>query len=80
MAIPRTRILVADDERNIRKNLALVLEAAGHTVVAAKDGDEALELCKQDHPDIAFVDLHMPKMAGLKVLAHIRALSPKTAW
>jgi len=79
MALPKTRILVADDERNIRKNLALVLEAMGHTVDEAKDGDEALDLCKQNHPDIAFVDLHMPKMEGLKVLAHIRALSPKTA-
>jgi len=79
MALPKARILVADDERNIRKNLALVLEAVGHTVDEAKDGDEALDLCKRNHPDIAFVDLHMPKMEGLKVLAHIRALSPNTA-
>jgi len=71
--------LVADDERNIRKNLARVLEAQGYQVDEAKDGDEALDLCKQSHPDIAFVDLHMPKMQGLDVLAHIRALSPKTA-
>jgi DNA-binding NtrC family response regulator len=73
------RILVADDERNIRKNLAMVLEAQGYQVDEAKDGDEALDLCKQNHPDIAFVDLQMPKMQGLEVLAHIRALSPKTA-
>jgi CheY-like chemotaxis protein len=73
------RVLVADDERNIRKNLAMVLEAQGYQVDEAKDGDEALDLCKQSHPDIAFVDLHMPKMLGLDVLAHIRALSPKTA-
>lgn len=79
MAVPKARILVADDERNIRKNLGLVLAAAGHAVDEAKDGDEALDLCKQNHPDIAFVDLHMPKMEGLKVLEHIRALSPKTA-
>ncbi|HVO95968.1 MAG TPA: response regulator [Terriglobales bacterium] len=79
MTVPNARILVADDERNIRKNLALVLEAAGHAVDQAQDGDEALELCKENHPDIAFVDLQMPKMEGLKVLAHIRALSPKTA-
>ena len=75
----KSRILVADDERNIRKNLAMVLEAAGYLVDVAKDGDEALDLCKNMHPDIAFVDLHMPKMAGLDVLANIRALSPKTA-
>lgn len=73
------RVLVADDERNIRKNLAMVLESQGYRVDEAKDGDEALNLCKQSHPDIAFVDLHMPKMQGLDVLAHIRALSPKTA-
>ena len=75
----KSRILVADDERNIRKNLAMVLEAAGYLVDVAKDGDEALDLCKNMHPDIAFVDLHMPKMAGLDVLANIRALSPKTS-
>lgn len=73
------RVLVADDERNIRKNLAMVLESQGYRVDEAKDGDDALDLCKQSHPDIAFVDLHMPKMQGLDVLAHIRALSPKTA-
>jgi DNA-binding NtrC family response regulator len=79
MTEPNTRILVADDERNIRKNLGMVLEAAGHQVDEARDGDEALELCKQKHPEIGFVDLHMPKMEGLEVLAHIRAISPKTA-
>ena len=63
MTESKSRILVADDERNIRKNFAMVLEAAGYLVDEAKDGDEALDLCKNNHPDIAFVDLHMPKMA-----------------
>jgi len=76
---PNARILVAADERNIRKNLAMVLESAGYQVDEARDGEEALTLCRQTHPDIAFVDLHMPKMAGLDVLAHFRTLSPKTA-
>lgn len=79
MTEPKPRILVADDERNIRKNLALILETAGYLVDEAKDGEEALELCKQSHPDIAFVDLHMPKMPGLEVLDLIKVLSPKTA-
>jgi DNA-binding response OmpR family regulator len=79
MTEPKPRILVADDERNIRKNLTLVLEAAGYMVDAAQDGDEALELCKQNHPDIAFVDLYMPKMPGLQVLDLMKVLSPKTA-
>jgi len=79
MTEPKPRILVADDERNVRKNLAMVLEAAGYHVDAAADGEEALELCKQNHPDIAFVDLRMPKMPGLQVLDHMKVLSPKTA-
>jgi DNA-binding NtrC family response regulator len=79
MTETKPRILVADDERNIRKNLVMVLEAGGYQVDEASDGEEAVTLCRQSHPDIAFVDLHMPKMEGLEVLAHFRTLSPKTA-
>jgi CheY-like chemotaxis protein len=79
MTETQPRILVVDDERNIRRNLTMVLEAAGYQVDEAGDGEEALESCKRSQPDIAFVDLHMAKMEGLEVLAHIKALSPKTA-
>ena len=79
MAEAKPHILVADDERNIRKNLAMVLEAAGYVVEQARDGEEALDMCRQSHPEIAFVDLHMPKIEGLEVLGRIRVLSPKTA-
>src|SRR5262249_1431347 len=79
MKDPGARILIADDERNIRKNLAMVLESAGYQVDEARDGEEALTVCRETHPDIAFVDLHMPKMEGLDVLAHFRTLSPNTA-
>jgi CheY-like chemotaxis protein len=43
MTEAKPRILIADDERNIRKNLALVLEAAGYLVEVAEDGDKALD-------------------------------------
>jgi DNA-binding NtrC family response regulator len=79
MTETKPRILVADDEPNIRKNLAMVLESGSYQVDEASDGEEALILCRQTHPDIAFVDLHMPKIEGLDVLAHFRTLSPKTA-
>jgi DNA-binding NtrC family response regulator len=79
MTETKPHILVADDERNIRTNLVMVLAAAGYQVDEASDGEEAVNLCRQSHPDIAFVDLHMPKMEGLEVLAHFRTLSPKTA-
>jgi two-component system, NtrC family, response regulator PilR len=79
MTEAKPRILVADDERNIRKNLAMVLESEGYQVDEAADGEEALAPCGQAHPDIAFVDLLMPKITGLEVLARFRTMSSKTA-
>jgi DNA-binding NtrC family response regulator len=73
----KAHILVVDDERNIRKNLAMVLESAGYNVDATGDGEEALTKCKERHYDIAFVDIQMPKMGGLEFLRHIRTLRPK---
>jgi DNA-binding NtrC family response regulator len=73
------RILVVDDERNIRKNLGLVLETAGYQVEGARDGEEALTKCKEQPYDIALVDLQMPKMGGLALLRYLRGLSPGTA-
>jgi DNA-binding NtrC family response regulator len=79
MAEAKSRILVADDEANIRKTLSLVLESAGYQVDVARDGEEALALARDCRPNIAFVDLHMPKLEGLDVLGELRTLSPKTA-
>jgi len=75
----RARILVVDDERNIRKNLAMVLEVAGFEVDTAGDGEEALTKSKEQHYDIAFVDLQMPKMGGLELTHSLRGLSSTTA-
>ena len=72
------RILVADDSRNIRKNLKMILEAAGYTVDATGDSEEALARCHQRHYDIAFVDMNMTKIGGLDLVRYIRALSKKT--
>jgi DNA-binding NtrC family response regulator len=73
------RILVVDDERNIRKHLGMVLEAAGYQVDGAKDGEEALAKCKEQHYDIALVDLQMPKLGGLELLRYLHSLSTGTA-
>jgi DNA-binding NtrC family response regulator len=79
MTKPQARILVVDDERNIRKNLGMVLEAAGYEVDTAGDGEEALTKSKEQHYDIAFVDLQMPKMGGLELTHFLRGLSSPTA-
>jgi len=79
MTQPHARILVVDDERNIRKNLGLILETAGYQVDTASNGEEALGKSKEQHYAIAFVDLHMPKLEGLELLRYLRAFSPETA-
>jgi FixJ family two-component response regulator len=79
MSQSQVRILVVDDERNIRKNLAMVLDAAGYMVDMSGDGEDALTKCKNSHYDIAFVDIQMPKMGGLELLRYLHALRPKMA-
>src|SRR5882724_3452364 len=76
MTQPQVRILVVDDERNIRNNLTMVLESAGYKVDASRDGEDALTKSKERHYDIALVDIQMPKMAGLELLRYLRTLRP----
>jgi DNA-binding response OmpR family regulator len=80
MAQSQVHILVVDDERNIRNNLCMVLEAEGYTVETASNGDDALLRVKEGgRYDIAFVDIQMPKMGGLELLGYLRGLRPKLA-
>jgi DNA-binding response OmpR family regulator len=79
MTTSHVRILVVDDERNIRTNLGMVLEATGCQVDTAENGEEALTKSKEQHYDIAFVDLQMPKVSGLELTRFLRAVSNATA-
>jgi DNA-binding NtrC family response regulator len=79
MSQSQIRILVVDDERNIRNNLTAVLESAGYKVDASGDGEDALAKCKNQHYDIAFVDIQMPKMGGLELLRYLHTLRPRMA-
>lgn len=73
------RILVVDDETNLRRTLQLFLEKAGHTVNTAASGAIALEKLQQSHYDIAFLDLNMPGMGGLEIMGQIRDAYPDLA-
>jgi DNA-binding NtrC family response regulator len=79
MSQSQIRILVVDDERNIRNNLTMVLESAGYKVDASGDGEDALTKCKTRHYNIAFVDIQMPKMGGLELLRYLQPLRPNLA-
>src|SRR5262245_52213898 len=72
-------ILIVDDERHIRRNLQLLLEAAGYQADVASDGEEALAMCQTHQYNVALVDLQMPKMSGLELLRSLRELYPETA-
>jgi DNA-binding response OmpR family regulator len=67
------KILVVDDEPNIREVVELCLRRDGHTVVAAADGEEALRLYQQTEPDLVVLDLMLPKVSGLEVCRRIQA-------
>jgi diguanylate cyclase (GGDEF)-like protein len=67
------RVLVVDDDRNLRKIIATNLELAGYTVLAAADGIEALEQIDDFEPDLVLLDLMMPRMDGYEVARRIRA-------
>lgn len=67
-------VLVVDDEENIVKSLSFVLSRAGHTVVTAASGLEAIEQYKVHRPTIILLDVMMPEMDGYQTARCIRAL------
>jgi CheY-like chemotaxis protein len=66
-------ILVADDAPDIVNLVRLLLEWKGYSVAAAANGEDALAQAQAIVPDLILLDVRMPKMSGLKVLAHLQA-------
>ena len=69
-------VLVVDDEPTVRKGLARILAARGFRVDTAEDGIQGLEAIKTTPPDVALIDMMMPGMGGLEVLAKAKQSSP----
>lgn len=70
------RILIVDDERDIRDASERILSRLGFQLVTAKRGEEALQVFRDAHPAIVLLDLKMPGMDGMEVLKHLRAWDP----
>jgi DNA-binding response OmpR family regulator len=65
-------ILAADDDEDILELVAFRLGRSGYTVVQARDGEEALQLATEHRPDVAVLDVGMPKLDGLEVTRRLR--------
>ena len=72
------RVLVIDDEPDVRWLIRMSLERAGHEVLAAEDGLRGVALAMKQHPDVIVLDLMMPVMDGYTVLDEL-AKDPRTA-
>lgn len=66
------KVLVADDEAHILYVLSMKLSNAGYEVVTALDGEEALELCQAERPDLVIADYQMPYLTGLELCKKLR--------
>ena len=74
------RVLVVDDEADVRKSVRLILTRAGYDVVEAEDGEKGIAAIKADGNallvDTIICDLYMPKVNGMEAIAHFRSQFP----
>jgi DNA-binding response OmpR family regulator len=68
----KIKVLVSEDNPDIRKILTMRLEINGYDVIQAQDGEEALDKIKKDSPDLVILDLMMPKISGFEVCRMIK--------
>jgi CheY-like chemotaxis protein len=66
------RILLVDDQADIRETASLALEQGGHQVLTARDGLEGVERARVERPDLVLMDIEMPRMDGWEALRLLR--------
>jgi CheY-like chemotaxis protein len=67
------RILIAEDEKDIRELISFTLKFAGHEVIATANGEEAFNTTLQQIPDLVLLDVRMPRMNGYEACERIKA-------
>jgi two-component system nitrogen regulation response regulator GlnG len=72
-----TKILVVDDEAEIRSLLGAILQSKGYEALTAEDGTAAVQQVQRERPDVILLDLSMPRMSGLDALPEIKRLDPE---
>ena len=66
------KILIVDDEPNILLSLEFLFKKEGFRVFIARDGEEAMGIIKENHPELVILDIMMPKVDGYEVCRHIK--------
>lgn len=67
------KILIAEDERDIRELITFTLRFAGHQVIATSNGEEACDAAMLEIPDLILLDVRMPRMSGYEACVQIKA-------
>jgi two-component system alkaline phosphatase synthesis response regulator PhoP len=67
------KVLIADDEPNILISLEYLMKRSGYDVHVARDGQEALDIVRREHPRLLLLDVMMPKKSGFEVCQELRA-------
>jgi DNA-binding response OmpR family regulator len=67
------RILIAEDERDILELITFTLQYASYDVIPTGNGEEALQLARQEIPDLVLLDVRMPRMTGYEVCRQLKA-------
>jgi two-component system alkaline phosphatase synthesis response regulator PhoP len=75
MAPEIKKVLIADDEPDILEIISYNLQLHGYTVFTAKDGDQAIKIASETHPDLIILDIMMPKKNGIEVCKQLRTQS-----
>src|SRR6266852_6680542 len=78
MARPKRRILLADDDPGLRRLIGTTLGTEDFEVIQAVDGEEALRIARQQHPELVLLDVNMPKLDGFQVCQYLKT-DPETA-
>ena len=71
-----TRVLIVDDEPQIRRILSLLLSERGYKTAVAESGEEALSMQTGFQPDIVLLDISLPEMNGLETMKRLIAVEP----
>ncbi len=71
------KVLIADDEESVLEVVRRILQIDGHEVIEARDGEEALRKIRVEKPDLALIDLFMPRREGLETIMQIRKSYPE---